>query len=253
MKVYVGVEDGAWYASDVGLLYLAHIFQKASVDLSVRVLTEECISSAWRVLAADATADGKVGPHFSVSVPVSATTTADLTLRALFVDTHGFHCLTHVQDLTLVLTDDLTLSGPDWFSRVTAAFAAIAEGSFATAEARHSMYGFGCVALTSSTSYDTSSLLLPASLVLHRLHWDIFDQHVLDASCSYSEAVDLIFQTYAHFGAARVVNTVNLISDSPQALTNGTIKVCITTICCAMLDTDTFKLSRAAATCLQYT
>jgi hypothetical protein len=58
--VYDGVEDGAWYAADAGLLSLAHVLQQAGVDLAVRVLSEKGISSAWRTLAADATADGKV-------------------------------------------------------------------------------------------------------------------------------------------------------------------------------------------------
>jgi hypothetical protein len=132
-----------------------------------------------------------------------------------------------------MLTDDVPLSTPDWFSRVTAAFTAIAEDMFATAEARHSMFGFGCLAITAAstntktrTSSDsTSPALQPASLVLHRLHWDIFDQHVLESSCSYNEAVALIFQTYSHFGAARVVGTAELVSDAPQALSASTIKV----------------------------
>jgi hypothetical protein len=70
LKVYVGVEDGAWHASDVGLLHMAHVFQKAGVDLAVRVLSEKSISSAWRTLAADATADGKVKHRSSMYLPL---------------------------------------------------------------------------------------------------------------------------------------------------------------------------------------
>jgi hypothetical protein len=144
------------------------------------------------------------------------------------VDTHT------LQDFTLMLTDDVTLSTHDWFSRVTAAFTAIAEDVFATAEAHQSMFGFGCVALTAATtntrtstsSSDNTSLpLWPASLMLHRLHWDIFDEHVLDSACSYDEAAAIICQTYSHFGATRVVSTAELVSDAPQAPSTGSIKV----------------------------
>jgi hypothetical protein len=107
-----------------------------------------------------------------------------------------------------LLGDDVHIVTESWLDLVDAHYKAIAAALFRTDEQAAHYHGFGCVPFT-----DTACPNFPSFPVVHRLHWEMHNQHLFPIDFINQDADPYIFFTYARWNAAMIAHDIELHND----------------------------------------